>query len=60
MGGIEPPFDSGYIVRRVCGAWGRQDDPRLPVDWPMPPACNLDHGHDGPHRGSFGIEWADG
>lgn len=46
---------AGY--RRVCGAWGPSDDPALPADWPMAPACNLTAGHDGPHRGSFGITW---
>jgi hypothetical protein len=44
-------------VRLVCGAWGPRDHPNLPIDWPMPPSCNLDHGHDGPHQGSFSIEW---
>src|SRR4030095_577705 len=49
------PSDS--VMRRLCGAWGPTDHPALPKDWPMPPCCNLDYEHDGPHRGSFGTEW---
>lgn len=63
---LERPLDKVAVptppectVRHICGEWGPRDHPALPDNWPMPPSCNLTHGHDGPHIGAFDITWTD-